>query len=97
MKPADDPYFNFDGTDSLKSCCVKLKKEYFSSYGDVGDFCVVGVSYDAVKAKEYGIPNLKWTHFWLACLENKEEICRWNETPRFVVVAVVSPHVQIVK
>lgn len=97
MKPADDPYFNFDGGLGFKSTCIKMKKDYISTFGDVGDFAVVGASYDAIKAKEYNIPNMKWTHFWLGCMENKEAVVRWSETPRFVVVSIVSPNTTIAK
>jgi len=87
---ADDPYFDFSTTRRPYSCsCIKLKKEYVGSFGDVGDFAVVGARYDAAMAKTYGIPNLKWTHFFIGCLENKEEVQRWSGVPRFTVTNVV--------
>lgn len=95
MKPANEPYFSFDDS-AFGTCCIKIKKEYFGSFGDVGDFAVIGASYEAVRAKEYGLPMLKWTHFWVACLENKDAVERWDESPRFVVVAIVSPNIEIV-
>jgi DNA ligase-4 len=89
LKP-NDPYFDFSMSRRPYSCCcIKLKKEYVGSFGDVGDFAVVGARYDATKAKSYGIPNLKWTHFFVGCLENKEEVQRWKRTPRFVATNVV--------
>lgn len=87
---ADDPYFDFSTIRrDYSGSCIKLKKEYVGSFGDVGDFAVVGARYDAVAAKTHGIPNLKWTHFFIGCLENKQEVQRWNEVPRFVVTNVV--------
>lgn len=87
---ADDPYFDFSTTRRPYNCsCIKLKKEYVGSFGDVGDFAVVGARYDAAMAKTYGIPNLKWTHFFIGCLENKEEVQRWRGVPRFTVTNVV--------
>lgn len=87
MKPSGDPYFNFQSSGGFQSCCIKLKKEYIGKFGDVGDFAVVGASYDATKAKSYQIPNLQWTDFYIGCLENKERVTRWGEKPRFVVVS----------
>ncbi|KAK3945146.1 hypothetical protein QBC46DRAFT_350048 [Diplogelasinospora grovesii] len=89
LKP-DDPYFDFDSSRRPYSCCaIKLKKEYIGSFGEIGDFAVVGARYDAVKAKTYSIPNLQWTHFYVGCLENKDEVQRWKRQPRFIVTNVV--------
>ncbi|KAH7152232.1 hypothetical protein B0J13DRAFT_673288 [Dactylonectria estremocensis] len=89
LKP-DDPYFDFsDIRRPFSSCCIKLKKEYIGNFGDVGDFAVVGARYDPVKAKGYRIANLKWTHFYLGCLDNREQVKRWNAKPGFTVVNVV--------
>ncbi|CAM1508228.1 Fc.00g050760.m01.CDS01 [Cosmosporella sp. VM-42] len=89
LKP-DDPYFDFsDERRQFSSCCIKLKKEYIGNFGDVGDFAVVGARYDPTKAKSYKIPDLKWTHFYLGCLDNREEVKQWGATPEFTVVNVV--------
>jgi DNA ligase-4 len=85
---ADDPYFNF-GTLRRSCAVVKLKKEYIGCFGDVGDFAVVGSRYDTSKARTYNIRGLKWTHFYVGCLENKEEVQRFGKQPRFVVTNVV--------
>ncbi|KAI8171524.1 DNA ligase 4 [Colletotrichum sp. SAR 10_65] len=86
LKP-DDPYFDFsENRRPFSGCPIKLKKEYIGSFGDVGDFAVVAARYDPDKAKCYGIPNLKWTHFYLGCLDNKEDVQRFQARPRFTVV-----------
>ena len=86
----DDPYFDFSANGRvLSGRCIKLKKEYIGSFGDVGDFAVVGAGYDPVKAKAFKIPNLKWTHFFIGCLNNKEEVKRWHSRPEFTVVNAV--------
>lgn len=88
---ADDPYFDFSATRRPYSCCaIKLKKEYVGNFGDVGDFAVVGARFDAAKAKSYDIPRLKWTHFYVGCLENREEVRRFGKRPKFVVTNVVT-------
>lgn len=87
---ADDPYFDFGTLRRPYSCCaIKLKKEYIGHFGDIGDFAVVGARFDAAKARTYNIRGLKWTHFYVGCLENKEEVRRFGRQPRFVVTNVV--------
>ncbi|GKT58608.1 LOW QUALITY PROTEIN: ATP dependent DNA ligase domain-containing protein [Colletotrichum tofieldiae] len=97
LKP-DDPYFNFsESRRSFSGCPIKLKKEYIGGFGDVGDFAVVAARYDATKAKCYNIPNLKWTHFYLGCLENKEDIQRCQAQPEFTVVHQVELNEALLK
>lgn len=86
LKP-DEPYFSF-GVPRRKhaSCCLKLKKGYVKSLGDVGDFAVVGARYDPTRAKGLGLPETRYTHFYLGCLTNKEVVTRFGTKPRFVVV-----------
>ncbi|KAI0592842.1 hypothetical protein F4775DRAFT_599219 [Biscogniauxia sp. FL1348] len=89
LKP-DEPYFDFTGSYQLyTSCNIKLKKEYVQGWGDVGDFAVVGASYDPAKAKSYNIPNLKWTHFFIGCLDDRDRPVASLQKPRFMVVNVV--------
>ncbi|KAM7217450.1 hypothetical protein V8F06_007199 [Rhypophila decipiens] len=89
LKP-DDPYFDFNTCRRPYSCCaIKLKKEYMGNFGDIGDFAVVGARLDAAKARTFGMRNIKWTHFYVACLENKDEVRRFRRKPRFVVTNVV--------
>ncbi|KIL90810.1 hypothetical protein FAVG1_05505 [Fusarium avenaceum] len=89
LKP-DEPYFDFaDQRRKFSSCCIKLKKEYIGNFGDVGDFAVVGAKYDPTKALAYRIPGLKWTHFYIGCLDNREAVKRWNAKPEFTLVNIV--------
>ncbi|KAL7625078.1 hypothetical protein AAE478_004292 [Parahypoxylon ruwenzoriense] len=89
LKP-DEPYFDFSTAQKSHSCCnIKLKKEYVQGWGEVGDFAVIGASYDASKAREYKIPNVKWTHFFIGCLENKGKARAKTEKPRFIVTNIV--------
>ncbi|KAM0274173.1 hypothetical protein ACHAPA_001125 [Fusarium lateritium] len=89
LKP-DEPYFDFaDQRRKFSSCCIKLKKEYIGNFGDVGDFAVVGAKYDSTKGLTYRIPGLKWTHFYIGCLDNREAVKRWNAKPEFTIVNVV--------
>ncbi|KAL7915026.1 hypothetical protein GGI35DRAFT_435839 [Trichoderma velutinum] len=87
---SDQPYFNFesDGT-PFTNHCIKLKKDYIGRFGEVGDFAVVGAGFNVAKARSYNIENLKWTHFYVGCIDNREEVKRWNAKPEFTVVNVV--------
>lgn len=86
----DEPYFDFAVLERpWAGRCIKLKKEYIGGFGDVGDFAVVGAGYDPTRAKHYDIAGLKWTHFYLGCLSNKDEVQRWQRMPEFNVVSVV--------
>lgn len=94
LKP-DEPYFNFSMDQYLyKSVNIKLKKEYVQGFADVGDFAAVGASYDAAKAKEYKRSNIKcnikWTHFYIGCLENKEKARANMEKPRFIITNIIT-------
>ncbi|CAG1971658.1 unnamed protein product [Fusarium graminearum] len=89
LKP-DEPYFDFkDQRRKFSSCCIKLKKEYIGNFGDVGDFAVVGAKYDSAKTISYRIPGLKWTHFYVGCLDNRESVRSWKAKPEFTIVNVV--------
>ncbi|GKT97883.1 dna ligase 4 [Fusarium langsethiae] len=89
LKP-DEPYFDFkDQRRKFSSCCIKLKKEYIGNFGDVGDFAVVGAKYESAKAMSYRISGLKWTHFYLGCLNNREAVRNWKAKPEFTIVNVV--------
>ncbi|KAI1462370.1 hypothetical protein F4805DRAFT_410367 [Annulohypoxylon moriforme] len=88
LKP-DEPYFDFSINPKPYTCNIKLKKEYVQGWGDVGDFAVIGASYDAAKAKEYKKSGINWTHFFIGCLENRDKARAGIEKPRFVVTNVV--------
>ncbi|PON26878.1 hypothetical protein TGAM01_v204379 [Trichoderma gamsii] len=87
---ADQPYFNFHNHKRpFSNHCIKLKKDYIGRFGEVGDFAVVGAGFSAAKARSYNIDNLKWTHFYVGCIDNREQVKRWDATPEFTVINVV--------
>ncbi|KAK0383586.1 hypothetical protein NLU13_9497 [Sarocladium strictum] len=97
LKP-DDPYFDFSSNQRrYASCSIKLKKEYIGNFGEIGDLAVVGAGFSPVRAKSYKIPGLKWTHFYLGCLNNKEEVVRWAAKPTFTVVSLVELNSTLLK
>ncbi|UKZ72772.1 hypothetical protein TrVFT333_000407 [Trichoderma virens FT-333] len=87
---SDQSYFNFENDGRpFTNHCIKFKKDYIGRFGEVGDFAVVGAGFNAAKARSYNIDGLKWTHFYVGCIDNREEVKRWNATPEFTVVNVV--------
>lgn len=90
LKP-DDPYFTFGRkTKRYASCAIKLKKAYIKGFGDVGDFAVIGASHDAKTAKSSKIENLKYTHFFVACLDNPTEAQARTHKPKYIVTNIVT-------
>jgi hypothetical protein len=41
---------------------------------------------------ELGLGKLSWGSVYLSCLENKEEMCRYDTKPRFRIMATVDRH-----
>ncbi|KAM0818809.1 hypothetical protein AB5N19_04622 [Seiridium cardinale] len=90
LKP-NDPYVNFgSGSKHYASCAIKLKMAYLEGMGDVGDFAVIGASYDATRAKELKIEGLKYTHFFVACLQNPKQATAETAKPSYIVTNVVT-------
>lgn len=92
LKPSDEPYFSMmeHPRDDYAGCWIKLKKDYIHGLGDTADFAVVGAGYDGTTAKATGLKKLSWTHFHIACLENKEDVLRFDAKPVFKVVDAVN-------
>lgn len=86
LKP-DEPYFSFGRSQRrYASCCVKLKKGFIKGMGDIGDLAVVSGRFCPARAKALKMPTVKYTHFYLGCLTNKEAVERWDARPEFKVV-----------
>lgn len=87
LKGCNDPYFSWDKSKSV----IKLKKDYIKGCGDTVDLCIIGGRRDQTVVEELGMGSLSWTTFYIACLENKEEVRRFDATPIFRVLDTVSP------
>ncbi|KAH7115591.1 hypothetical protein EDB81DRAFT_595044, partial [Dactylonectria macrodidyma] len=74
LKGCDDPYFSFNGSKPF----IKLKKDYIPGLGDTADFAIIGGRRNARDEHELGIGSLWWTSFYIGCVENKDEVCRFN-------------------
>lgn len=95
LKPLHTPYFllSYGQEHRRRGYFVKLKKDYLADMGgerDLGDFAVIGASFDAQVAPKTNLKPLHWTHFHLGCCTNKAALQRTGAKPAFKVVATVS-------
>jgi DNA ligase-4 len=94
LKPLHAPYFPLlYGQGSYRpGSFIKLKKDYLGDMGgerDLGDFAVIGASFDAQVAPKSDLKPLHWTHFHLGCLTNKAAVQRTGAKPVFKTVATI--------
>lgn len=95
LKACDEPYFPMHcaGVDDSFGRWVKLKKDYIAGLGDTIDLALIGASYDAQHAAAITCRRkLRWTHFLVGCLLNKEQVVEGDGVPRFRVVDVITRH-----
>lgn len=86
LKP-DEPYFSFGrSTRKYASCCVKLKRGFIKGMGDIGDLAAISGRFCPTRAKVLKMPTIKYTHFYLGCLTNKDAVERWDSKPEFTIV-----------
>lgn len=94
LKPLHAPYFPLlYGQGSRRpGYFIKLKKDYLSDMGgerDLGDFALIGASFDAQVAPKSDLKPLHWTHFHLGCLTNKVAVQRTRAKPVYKIVATI--------
>jgi DNA ligase-4 len=94
LKPLHAPYFPLlYGQGSRRpGYFIKLKKDYLGDMGgerDLGDFAVIGASFDAQVAPKSDLKPLHWTHFHLGCLTNKASVQRTGAKPVYKIVATI--------
>lgn len=93
LKPLHAPYFPlYEQGYQRPGYFIKLKKDYLGDMGgerDLGDFAIIGASFDAQVAPKSDVKPLHWTHFHLACCTNKDAVVRVGAKPSFKIVATV--------
>lgn len=93
LKASDEPYFPIycTGVDHMFGRWIKLKKDYIPGLGDTLDLALIGGSYNTRDAPDLGqIKGLKWTHFFVGCLLNPEDVKEGNVLPRFRIIDVIN-------
>jgi DNA ligase-4 len=88
LKGRDDPYYSFSGNSRF----IKLKKDYIHGLGDTVDLAIVGGRRDPIDEQELGMGKLRWTSFYIGCLENKNQVCRLDVKPIFRIIDKVDRH-----
>ncbi|KAI1615402.1 DNA ligase, partial [Exophiala viscosa] len=88
LKGCRDPYFSWESSKRV----IKLKKDYIHNLGDTVDLCIIGGRRSQIVVDQLGIGPLSWTTFYIACIENKEQVRRHNKKPVFRIIDTVSIH-----
>ena len=86
LKSCKDPYFSC--TSNING--IKLKKDYMTKLGDIADVALIGARFDAKAKRNLGHGELKWNCFCMGCLENKDDVIRFDAKPVFHVIGEVS-------
>ncbi|KAL4904436.1 hypothetical protein BDW74DRAFT_185689 [Aspergillus multicolor] len=96
LKGCEDPYFPIlaDPGTSCEGRWIKLKKDYIPGLGDTVDLALIGAAYNASDASMLKLAKKEtWTHFFVGCLENKEDVLQKSSAqPRFRVINVLDHH-----
>ncbi|KAF1967458.1 hypothetical protein BU23DRAFT_583861 [Bimuria novae-zelandiae CBS 107.79] len=100
LKPLGTPYFplHTEIGGYQPGYFIKLKRDYLGHMGgqrDLGDFAVIGASFDPQLAPKTDVKPLHWTHFYIGRVMNKLEIQRLCQKPRFKVVRCLSLDKQV--
>ena len=95
LKPLQAPYLPLLSEQGQRQTgfFIKVKKDYLGDMGgerDLGDFAVIGASFDAQAATKTNLKPLHWTHFYLGCCVNRDAALLTGAKARFTVVATLS-------
>ncbi|KAK2796790.1 hypothetical protein FQN51_009014 [Onygenales sp. PD_10] len=96
LKGSEEPYFSLgrQKEDHYFGHWIKLKKDYIAGLGDTADFAIIGARYDSQEASNgifREIKCLKWTSFFVGCLEKSGKQCHQGRSV-FRIVDVLNRH-----
>ena len=86
LKSCKDPYFSC----ASKINGIKLKKDYMTKLGDIADMAFIGARFDVKAKRDLGQGEQKWNSFCMGCLENKDDVIRFDAKPIFRVIGEVA-------
>ncbi|KAL3477697.1 hypothetical protein BJX99DRAFT_269752 [Aspergillus californicus] len=95
LKGCEDPYFPIliNPDDNCFGRWIKLKKDYIPGLGDTIDLALIGAAYNSRDASSLGLVKKEsWTHFFVGCLMNQNDVLHSNADPKFRVVDVIDHH-----
>lgn len=95
LKASDEPYFPIHaaGVNESFGRWIKLKKDYIPGLGDTVDLALIGACYNAQDAAALtSLQNVRWTHFLVGCLLNKEAVVHNKSMPHYRIVDVIDRH-----
>jgi DNA ligase-4 len=95
LKASDEPYFPIyaAGVNNSFGRWIKLKKDYIPGLGDTVDLVLVGACYNAQDAAALSsLTNLRWTHFLVGCLLNKDAVLQYEARDHYRIIDVVNRH-----
>jgi DNA ligase-4 len=93
LKASDEPYFPIyaAGVNNSFGRWIKLKKDYIPGLGDTVDLLLVGACYDAQDAAALSsLTSLRWTHFLVGCLLNKDAAIQCEARAHYRIVDAVN-------
>ena len=82
LKGRDNPYYLFSGNNKF----IKLKKDYIQGLGDTINFAIIGSCRDLIDEQELSIGKLSQISFYIRCLENKNQVYRFNVKLIFYII-----------
>lgn len=85
LKGTDDAYFSWQAS----TRGIKLKKDYILGLGDTIDLCIIGARHEGRAELDLNLGTLTSTHFYIACLTNKEDVVRFDGVPSFKILDCV--------
>lgn len=95
LKASDEPYFPIyaAGVNNSFGRWIKLKKDYIPGLGDTVDLMLVGACYNAQDAAALSsLTKLRWTHFLVGCLLNKDAVLLYEARGHYRIIDVVNRH-----